>query len=139
MREADIVTRLKVGTRLLVRWEEAGDNMWYAAIVASKQTHNGKNGKSKEDWTGWYMLDFDGFDTDGQFFDLLQLARDGRLRHPSPKDEDLSREAMGQRLAHRARSVELRVKGSAKDCALRWELASDGSVHSICDSHGPSG
>jgi DNA (cytosine-5)-methyltransferase 1 len=66
---------LQNGTRVSVMWDVKSPTDWYEAVA----TKTGKHSRNS-DWDAWYQLDFDGFDTGMQYFDLHKLAASKRLR-----------------------------------------------------------
>ena len=56
----------------------------------------------------------------------VQLARDGKLRHASPEDLDLPPQVLPHKSLARSHAA-MRVK-MTKNCALRWELDTDGAT-----------
>lgn len=66
---------LRSGTRVSVMWSIDSPTVWYEAVATKTEKHS-----RNPDWDAWYQLDFDGFDTGVQYFDLLKLAKSQRLR-----------------------------------------------------------
>ena len=72
-----VMLDLAAGTRLYMKW--VGQKEWLRCKIARSQPSAKK--KQVALWRGWYVLDFEQPEHQtSQAFDLLALARDGRIR-----------------------------------------------------------
>eukprot|EP01048_Picozoa_sp_COSAG05_P019367 COSAG05_NODE_3014_length_2416_cov_1.766940_1_plen_701_part_00 len=70
------------GRRIQVKWHPNVDE-WYSAVVVSRGQvdREARRGQQRHSsWTGWFRMDFDGFDTGMQFFDISKLTINRQLR-----------------------------------------------------------